>query len=181
MAKKAMSLTKVTCSDQSTDYFVGLNENTDTNDKVQAFVDAFKGVASTASSTCYGLPLKVILALWGAESGWGANSTQQKNQNWANMIYSSSTNPAGNVGKGTGGWAKFEGRSKFANGFARFLMDNSPYSSLITYLKNTSSPDINTCIDYIANAGYCAGDTKEFADLVKGCVSTLEKRSNIDG
>ncbi len=181
MAKKAMTLTKVTCSDKSTDYKVGLNENTDANDKVQAFVDAFRDVASTASANCHGLPQKMILALWGAESGWGTGSTQQKNQNWANMMYASATNPAGNIGKGTGGWAKFEGRSKFANGFASFLKDNSPYADLISYLKNTKSPDIDTCIDYIAEAGYCAGDHTEFADLVKGCVSTLEKRSDIDG
>lgn len=81
MAKTALTLTLVTCSDKSTDYMVGLNKNTNTNDKVQAFVDAFRDVASSASETCYGLPQKAILALWGAEYGWGTGSTQQKNQN----------------------------------------------------------------------------------------------------
>ena len=70
MAKVALALTKVTCADGTTDYNVGLNPNTNADDKVQAFVDAFKSVGNTASSTCHGLPLKLILAMWGGESGW---------------------------------------------------------------------------------------------------------------
>ena len=69
MAKVALELTKVTCADGTTDYNVGLNPNTNADDKVQSFVDAFKSVGNTASSTCHGLPLKLILAMWGGESG----------------------------------------------------------------------------------------------------------------
>ena len=65
MAKVALALTKVTCADGTTDYNVGLNPNTNADDKVQSFVDAFKSVGNTASSTCHGLPLKLILAMWG--------------------------------------------------------------------------------------------------------------------
>ena len=54
MAKVALALTKVTCADGTTDYNVGLNPNTNADDKVQAFVDAFKSVGNTASSTCHG-------------------------------------------------------------------------------------------------------------------------------
>ena len=63
MAKVALALTKVTCADGTTDYNVGLNPNTNADDKVQSFVDAFKSVGNTASSTCHGLPLKLILAV----------------------------------------------------------------------------------------------------------------------
>ena len=91
------------------------------DDKVQSFVDAFKSVGNTASSTCHGLPLKLILAMWGGESGWATGSTQNSNQNWSNMIYTSSENPVGNIGKGKNGWAKFEGRKKHAVGFANFF------------------------------------------------------------
>ena len=74
MAKVALALTKVTCANGTTDYNVGLNPNTNADDKVQSFVDAFKSVGNTASSTCHGLPLKLILAMWGGESGWATGT-----------------------------------------------------------------------------------------------------------
>lgn len=180
MAKTAITLTKVTCADGTTDYKVGLNPNTNADDKVQAFVDAFKSVANTASSTCHGLPTKLILAMWGGESGWATGNTQNSNQNWSNMIYTSATNPVGNIGKGKSGWAKFEGRSKHANGFAYFFINNSRYSALIEYLKGTSSPDVDTCISHIANAGYGGSDHAAYIETVKSWVSTLVKRSDIE-
>lgn len=179
MAKQSIPKTKVTCTDGTTDYNVGINPNTNTDDKIQAFVDAFKSVTTSASSTCKNLPVKVILAMWGGESGWATGSTQNKNQNWSNMTYTSDTNPVGNIGKGTSGWAKFAGRLKHANGFANFFLNNSRYSDLITYLKGTTSPDVNTCIDYIANAGYGGSDHSSYASTVKSWVTTLEKHSNI--
>ena len=96
--------------------------------------------------------------MWGGESGWATGSTQNSNQNWSNMIYTSSENPVGNIGKGKNGWAKFEGRKKHAVGFANFFINNSRYSDLIKYLKNTKTPDVDTCISYIANAGYGGAD-----------------------
>ncbi|SIR50468.1 Mannosyl-glycoprotein endo-beta-N-acetylglucosaminidase [Paenibacillus sp. RU4T] len=154
MPLTAIPTTSVTCG-TTTDTKVSLNPNTDTADHwVQAFVDCFSGAAATASSNCYNLPVKLILALWGGESAYGKNSTQQANQNWANMTYTSSTNPPGNTGSGTGGWAKFCGRNTFATGFAGFLKNNTPYKDLITYLKGTSSPNENTCARYLADAGY---------------------------
>ena len=106
MSKTAITLTKVTCTDGTTDYNVGINPNTNADDKVQAFVDAFKSVAKTASGTCHGLPTKLILAMWGGESGWATGSTQNSNQNWSNMTYTSETNPVGNIGKGKNGFVK---------------------------------------------------------------------------
>lgn len=179
MAKQSIELTRVVCTDGEIDYRVGINPNTDANDKVQAFVDAFRSVAGTAEIICHGLPVKVSLAMWGEESGWATGPTQNENQNWSNMKYISSTNPEGNIGKGTNGWAKFEGRRKHARGFAKFFMNNSRYSDLIDYLKNTSSPDINTCIDYIANAGYAGEDHAGYAKRVKECVSSLEMHTDI--
>ena len=45
MAKKEITLTKVVCQDGTIDYKVGINPNTNADDKVQAFVDAlFIGV-----------------------------------------------------------------------------------------------------------------------------------------
>ena len=179
MAKQAISTTEVTCSDGSTDYQVGINPNTNADDKVQAFVEAFKSCATTTESTCYGLPKKLILAMWGGESGWATGNTQNKNQNWSNMKYTSASNPVGNIGKGTSGWAKFEGRNKHANAFAYFFINNSRYSDLIAYLKDTDSPDVDTCITYIAEAGYGGSDHSAYADTVKSWVSTLVKRSDI--
>ncbi len=63
MSKTAITLTKVTCTDGTIDYNVGINPNTNADDKVQAFVDAFKSVANNASGTCHGLPTKLILAM----------------------------------------------------------------------------------------------------------------------
>jgi len=118
--------------------------------------------------------------MWGGESGWATGSTQNSNQNWSNMIYTSSENPVGNIGKGKNGWAKFEGRKKHAVGFANFFINNSRYSDLIKYLKDTKTPDVDTCISYIANAGYGGADHDAYAETVKSWVSTLVKRSDID-
>ena len=107
MAKKEITLTKVVCQDGTIDYKVGINPNTNADDKVQAFVDAFRASAMNAHTSCYGLPRKLILAIWGGESGWATGSTQNSNQNWSNMIYSTANNPVGNIGKGVNGWAKF--------------------------------------------------------------------------
>ncbi|MBE9914229.1 hypothetical protein G8C92_09320 [Paenibacillus donghaensis] len=177
MAMKDIPTTSVKCGTVS-DTNVGLNPNTDANDKVQAFVNAFKGVASTASSDCYSLPGKLILGLWGGESGWATGSTQNNNQNWANMTYTSSTNPPGNTGSGSGGWAKFCGRSTFATGFSGFLKNNSRYSDLITYLKGTKSPDASKCARYIADAGYGGSDHDAYYNLLVAYMSTLCNRSD---
>lgn len=174
--------TNVTCSDGTTDVTVGINPNSNTDDKVQAFVNAFKTVAQTASNTCYGLPVVVILAMWGGESGWATATTQNSNQNWSNMGYNSATNPVGNIGQGIGGWAKFEGRKKHANGFAYWFRNNSRYSGLISYLQACQSghvtPDRNVCVDYIANAGYGGSNHTEYANRVKGWITTLVTHSN---
>jgi hypothetical protein len=161
------------------DTYVDLNPNTDPNDKVQAFVDAFKRVAEDASDECYGLPVEVILAMWGGESGWGTSKTQRNNQNWSNMKYVSSSNPPGNYGKGEGGWAAFIGRSTHANSFGRFFKENNRYSALINYLKSTNNPSSEKCIRYIADAGYGGSDHDQYYDEVMGYLETLRRRSNL--
>lgn len=110
MAKIAIPTTTIKCADGNADVVVGINPNTNADDKVQAFVDVFYACAVFAYEACYGLPKKLILAMWGGESGWATGTTQNANQNWSNMVYTSSTNPVGNIGKGSNGWAKFEGR-----------------------------------------------------------------------
>lgn len=84
MAVTAIPTSSAKCG-TTTDTNVGLNPNTNANDKVQAFADAFSSAASTASSNCHNLPGKLILGLWGGESGWATGNTQKNNQNWANM------------------------------------------------------------------------------------------------
>ncbi len=180
MAKQAIPLTEVICTDNSTDYEVGYNPNNDPNDKVQAFVDTFRQAAVGASGMCYNLPIKVILGMWGGESGWATGPTQLQNQNFANMTYTSSSNPVDNIGEGVGGWAKFEGLYKHARGFAYFFRNNSRYADLISYLQSTSSPDADTCITYIANAGYGGSDHAAYAAAVRGYVSTLVNRSDVN-
>lgn len=185
MAKIPIILKTVNCNDGTVDTFVEVNKNTtNANDKVQAFVDVFRNAANKASTLCYGLPQKVILAQWGGESGWATGALQRNNQNWANIVYTSSTNPVGNVGKGTNGWAKFEGINKFSTGYGKFFVNNSRYSGLITYLKNCQNnniePAVNTCIRYIADAGYGGADHDEYYDSFVGWVSTLVNRSDID-
>ena len=184
MAKVAIPTRTVKCKDGSTDVYVELNSNSNADDKVQAFVDCFKGVAETARDICYGLPIKFILAQWGGESGWGSSRLQQSNQNWVNMMYASASNPVGNIGKGENGWAKFEGRGKFANGYAHFFINNSRYSDLIYYLKNCqnngASPNINTCARHIADAGFGGANHDQYYNELLAYISTLENRSDID-
>lgn len=178
MAPKAIPTSSVTCG-TTKDTKVGLNPNKDNpGNWVQAFVDCFEGAAETASSNCYNLPVKLILALWAGESAYGKNSTQQENQNWANMIYTSTTNPPGNIGKGKNGWAKFCGRSTFAAGFAGFLKNNTPYKDLITYLKGTKSPDEEKCARYLADAGYGGDDHDKYYNDLIGYMAAICKHSD---
>lgn len=177
MALKPIPTSSVTCGSVK-DTNVGLNANTIADDKVQAFVDVFKSAASSASSNCHNLPGKLILGLWGGESGWATGSTQKDNQNWVNMVYTSASNPPGNTGSGKNGWAKFCGRNSFATGFAGFLKNNSRYSKLITYLKENSSPDAEKCARFIADAGYGGSDYDAYYQLLVGYMSTLCNRSD---
>ena len=140
MAKIAIPTVAVMCEDGTTDINVGLNPNVDANDKVQAFVDCFRGCANTVYSLCYRFPVRLALAMWGGESGWATGNTQYRNQNWSNMIYTSMTNPVGNIGSGVNGWAMFEGREHHAKAFAYFFLNNSRYSGLISYLQSTTAP-----------------------------------------
>ncbi len=183
MAKTAIPTTKVTCKDGTTDYSVGINSNTNADDKVQAFVDCFKGVANNASSTCHGLPLKLILAQWGGESGWATGSTQKSNQNFSNMVYTSSTNPVGNIGSGLKGWAKFEGRYKHAIGYAYFFINNSRYASLIGYLQyceaSHATPDADTCARNIADAGFGGSDHDAYYSSLVSWMKTLANHATI--
>lgn len=184
MAKIAIPTNYVTCTDGSTDTYVGINPNTNADDKVQAFVDCFRAAAASASSVCYGLPLKFILAQWGGESGWASSSLQQSNQNWVNMMYVSPSNPVGNIGAGNAGWAKFEGINKFAHAYAYFFINNSRYGKLITYLRQCENegniPVVNTCARYIADAGFGGADHDKYYNELLNYISTLENRSDID-
>ncbi|MCD7817770.1 MAG: hypothetical protein LUH07_01790 [Lachnospiraceae bacterium] len=179
MSKIAIPVRSILCEDGTADNYVGLNTNTDADDKVQAFVDRFKLYAQTSSSLCYNLPVKLILGIWGGESGWASASRQQNNQNWANMSFLSFSNPVGCIAVDDGGWAVFEGAIHHANAFGYWFINNSKYASLITYLKGTSTPDIYTCLNYIANAGYGGSDADSYITAVKKYISALEAHSDI--
>ncbi|MFB0828185.1 glucosaminidase domain-containing protein [Brevibacillus laterosporus] len=176
MALKSIP-TKSVKVDGVRDTYVDLNPNTNANDKVQAFVDAFRRVAQDASDDCYGLPVEVILAMWGGESEWASKKLQRDNQNWSNMKYVSGSNPPGNYGKGDKGWAYYIGRSTHAKSFGKFFQNNARYSKLIDYLKNTDQPNSKKCIRFISDAGYGGGD--QYYDEVIDYLDTLRRRSDI--
>jgi len=183
MSKKAIPTNTVTCTDGSTDTYIGINPNTNTDDKVQAFVDCFKSAASIASSICYNLPVKLILAQWGGECGWATGSTQKSNQNFSNLGYNSATNPVGNIGQGKNGWAKFEGRGKHTQGYAYWFINNSRYSSLITYLeyckRTYASPDASVCASTIANAGFGGSDHDAYYQNLVSWMNTLTNHATL--
>lgn len=184
MAMQPIPTSPVTCSDGTTDTFVGLNPNTDPNDKVQAFVNCFSSSANDASSLCLNLPPKLILAQWGGESGWATGNTQKTNQNWANLSYTNKNNPPGNEGSGVGGWAKFCGRAKHAFGYANFFhKDVNPiYSELIDYLSwcqlKGIIPSEYTCARFIADAGYGGSDHDGYYNKLVSWMDTLCSRSD---
>lgn len=169
---QAIPTSTVTCSDGSTDTFVGINPNTNSGDRVQAFANCFVSAAQYASNICAGLPVKLILAQWGGESGWATASLQEGNQNWSNIIYTNSSNPPGNCGEGSHNWAKFCGRTKHAYGYGYFFQTeyNPRYSSLMDYLGwcqlKGDTPSETACASYIANAGYGGDPTTYYNNLV---------------
>lgn len=180
---KSIPTSSVKCCDDSTDIYVDMNPNPAGLGNVQAFVDCFKHAAEFASTECYGLPVNLILAQWGGESGWASGKIQKDNQNWSNIIYTSSSNPPGCIGKGVGKWAKFEGMKKHAEGYARFFIVNSRYSSLIDYLKDCQdkgiNPDADKCARYIADAGYGGPDHDGYYNSLKRWMATLAKYCDI--
>ncbi|MEJ8547349.1 glucosaminidase domain-containing protein [Brevibacillus borstelensis] len=157
------------------DTYVGINPNTNGDDKIRAFIDAFKRVAEDASDDCYGLPVDLILAMWGGESGWSKNETQVNNQNWSNMSYVDSSYPVGNIGEGEDGWAAFPGRKTHGKAFSRFLKGDR-YSKLTNYLKNTADPDSKKCARYIADAGYGGSNHDRYYKEVIDYLDSVRKR-----
>jgi len=179
MFMQAIPTSTVTCSDGSTDTYVGINPNTSSGDKVQAFVNCFKSAAQYASNICAGLPVKLILAQWGGESGWATGSSQKSNQNWSNIVYANSNNPPGNSGSGIGGWAKFCGRTKHAYGYGYFFQKdyNPRYSELMDYLGfcllKGVTPSETGCARYIADAGYGGSDHDAYYNNLVAWMNTL--------
>lgn len=157
------------------DNAVGRNENTDTNDKVQAFVDAFQPLAIAASVALSGLPAALILAQWGAESGWGTTALCVANQNWGGL-------KAGDAviskGRDARGFSIFYGQNTFADAYVSVLNRIPNYAALRAYLAGTQKPSIEQCIDLIAKSGYCEGNPAAYGNLLSDCIATLRKRSD---
>ncbi|MEG2842441.1 MAG: hypothetical protein RR900_03040 [Ruthenibacterium sp.] len=156
------------------DVAIGRNENSDVNDKVQAFVDCFGALAVTASAEMHGLPA-FILAQWGAESGWGANPLAVKNQNWG-MLKAGGATPS--KGRGANGFSVFYGRDTFQAAYVHILNHVSNYAALRAYLRDTPNPSLTACIAWMAESGYCEGSAQSYRDLLHDCVATLRKRSD---
>ncbi len=179
----AIPASPVKCSDNSGDVYVDVNPNPAGLGNVEAFAECFKGAAERASSICCGLPVNLILAQWGGESGWASGRLQRNNQNWSNIIYTGPSNPPGNIGKGIGNWAKFEGMMKHAEGYAGFFIVNPRYSQLIDYLKYCRDsgvrPDADRCARYIADAGYGGPGHDGYYNGLHSWMSTLARHCNI--
>ncbi|GED60089.1 glucosaminidase domain-containing protein [Brevibacillus formosus] len=175
MAKYEPIPTKRVKIDGIVDTHVGYNPNSRGDDKIRAFIDAFEGVARRTRDACYGLPVELILAMWGGESGWSKKDIQVENQNWSNMMYVDSTYPEGNIGEGINGWAVFPGRSTHGEAFADFLQGKR-YSKLIDYLKGTNNPKSEKCARYIADAGYGGTNHDKYYDEVIDYLESVRKR-----
>ena len=181
----AQSIPKLSikCRDNSGDIYVDINPNPAGQGNVEAFAECFGYAASYAASICYGLPVNMILAQWGGESGWASGKLQRNNQNWSNIIYTEPSKPPSNVGKGIGNWAKFEGMMKHAEGYGKFFIVNPRYSLLINYLKycqaQSTLPDADKCARFIADAGYGGPDHGSYYDSLHSWMSTLARHCNI--
>ena len=68
-----------------TDNKIGINRNQNSTEKVQAYIECFLPYAIKASEQLNNLPVKLILAQWGLESGWGATSVSVDSQNWGGI------------------------------------------------------------------------------------------------
>lgn len=162
------------------DTFIEGNPNAAGNGNVLAFCACFIEEAADTAQICGGLPLSVILAIWGGESGWGSGEKQVRLQNFANITFTSPDNPPYNIGYemvGEHRFAIFPGLSAFAEGFARF-MQNSTYSRLHTYLQkcreNGSVPDAATCLRRIADSGYCGNDADTWYNGMCGLLTSVD-------
>jgi len=181
---QAIPTSTVTCSDGSIDTYVGINSNISSGDRVQAFVNCFKHFAQYASNICAGLPVKLILAQWGGESGWATGSTQKHNQNWSNIVYANANNPPGNNGSDIRGFAKFCGLTKHAYGYGCFFQKtyNPRYAELMDYLAFCRPqgiiPSETACARYIADAGYGGGNPDGYYHWLMAMMNTLCRHSD---
>ena len=176
MAKVPLSVSAILVSAAyGSDDFIGPNVNTDPSDKVQAFVDCFAGAAAAVSAKCFGLPAKFILAQWGAESGWGANTAVQQNQNWGCLKAGAFATAKG---KGANGYTAFYGRKTFCDAYVHILKNVSTYQNLISYLRSTNQPSVERCIALIAASDYSETNPQTYAKLLTDCVASIDKRTN---
>ena len=154
---------------------VGLNINKDASNKVQAFVDCFTPYATLASAELSGLPVKFILAQWGAESGWGSTRKVHANQNWGCI---KGTSLPISKGRGGGGYSIFYGANTFKDAYVNIFKKVSNYKELMEYLTTTTSPTIEKSIDLISTSGYNAGPANLYRSLLIDCVASIDKRTD---
>ena len=177
MPKILISVTPVMVSnDYGYDDKIGINVNSQPNDKVQAFVDCFKDTALQVKEACFGLPEKFILAQWGAESGWASAEKSYQNQNWGGIKGGSYANCKG---KAANGYSIFYGRKTFADAYIRIINNVPNDKNLREYLMGTSQPSVSQCINLMAASGYNADGEQFYKKLLTDCVASLEKRSNL--
>lgn len=178
MAKLSISITS-TFSPRGEEQYIGLNKNTDPADKVQAFVDCFAPAAENVSRNCYGLHAQLILAQWGAESGWGSAPNSQFQQNWGGLKGGRQPGSKPEVSKS--GSSMFYGINTFQNAYLYILKNVGNYSLLLNYLRFGNYPSVEGCIKLMASSGYCAGNKAVYEKLLTDCVATLNRRSNFKG
>ena len=174
----AMTETQVSVSGFGTDYQVGRNTNTATSDKVNAFVNCMLDRAQTVSARVYNLPVKFILAHWAAESGWGTSAASARAQNWAGLMYHGTDNYCKGEDAASG-MSMFYGKRTFANAYANRLLNVSNYSNLRAYLQSSAEPSVEICIYYISGSGYSESDADAYGDLIRSCVSSIERYTDI--
>lgn len=178
MAKIPLSVSSVFVNaSYGSDDFIGRNLNSDPTDKVQAFVDCFAACAQSVSAQCFGLPVKFILAQWGAESGWGATAAVQQNQNWGCLKAGSF---AVAKGKGANGYTAFYGRKTFCDAYVYILKNVSTYQALMAYLRGTAQPSVEHCISLIAASDYSETSPQAYAKLLTDCVASIDKRTDFN-
>lgn len=164
-------------SSYGNDIEVGLNTNSDPSDKVQAFVDCFVDAAQKTSRGCAGLPVKFILAHWGAESGWGANRAVQSNQNWGCIR---SVSLPITRGRGSNGYCIFYGKNTFRDGYVHIMNNVSNYKDMMSYLRSSSNPSVDACIELLAQSGYSETGSSAYSGLLRDCVGSINKRTDFN-
>ncbi|WP_282198469.1 glucosaminidase domain-containing protein [Collibacillus ludicampi] len=123
-------------------------------------------------SQATGLPVDMVLAQCGLESGWGTSEAANENNNFAGI------KPWGNYGPGPDSeYAGYTSIQDFANGYINFLTQNSRYRGLLSAARSGASEE--ELVQILGSTGYA--EDPGYARKILGTIPYVQRAIKVSG